>query len=122
MGGWAICTTGILVVGSLADVAARYGLLLLGWDSAAGSKAAVTLIAVLIIAAMTAICVIGTELSARLQERDDLRAGAGASAVRGRGDREGGRRVGARGLDRPVGVVAVAVRRSRAAQRWSAGC
>ena len=24
MGGWAICTTGILVVGSLADVAARY--------------------------------------------------------------------------------------------------
>ena len=39
IGGWAICTTGILVVGSLADVAARYGLLLVGWDSAAASKA-----------------------------------------------------------------------------------
>jgi amino acid transporter len=67
MGGWAICTTGILVVGSLADVAARYGLLLVGWDSAAGSKAAVTAIAVAIIALMTLICVLGTELSARVQ-------------------------------------------------------
>jgi amino acid transporter len=67
IGGWAICTTGILVVGSLADVAARYGLLLVGWDSAAESKAAVTAIAVVIIALMTAICVLGTELSARVQ-------------------------------------------------------
>ena len=30
MGGWAICTTGILVVGSLADVGARYLYLLVG--------------------------------------------------------------------------------------------
>jgi amino acid transporter len=67
MGGWAVCTTGILVVGSLADVAARYGLLLVGWDSAAESKAAVTALAVVIIAGMTAICVLGTELSARVQ-------------------------------------------------------
>jgi amino acid transporter len=67
MGGWAICTTGILVVGSLADVAARYGLLLVGWDSAAESKAAVTAIAVVIIAVMTLVCVLGTELSARVQ-------------------------------------------------------
>ena len=67
MGGWAICTTGILVVGSLADVAARYGLLLVEWESAAESKAAVTALAVVIIAGMTAICVIGTELSARVQ-------------------------------------------------------
>ena len=67
IGGWAICTTGILVVGSLADVAARYGLLLVGWDSAAASKPAVTALAVVIIAAMTAICVLGTELSARVQ-------------------------------------------------------
>jgi amino acid transporter len=67
IGGWAICTTGILVVGSLADVAARYGLLLVGWDSAAESKPAVTAIAVVIIALMTAICVLGTELSARVQ-------------------------------------------------------
>ncbi len=41
IGGWAICTTGILVVGSLADVGARYTYELFGWDSAAGSKAAV---------------------------------------------------------------------------------
>jgi amino acid transporter len=67
IGGWAICTTGILVVGSLADVAARYGLLLVGWDSAAESKAAVTALAVAIIALMTLICVLGTELSARVQ-------------------------------------------------------
>jgi amino acid transporter len=67
IGGWAICTTGILVVGSLADVAARYGLLLVGWDSAAESKAAVTALAVVIIALMTLICVLGTELSARVQ-------------------------------------------------------
>jgi amino acid transporter len=67
MGGWAICTTGILVIGSLADVAARYGFLLVSWDSAAESKAAVTVLAVLIIGLMTLICVLGTELSARLQ-------------------------------------------------------
>ena len=67
MGGWAICTTGILVVGSLADVAARYFYLLIGADGAADSKAAVTVLAVVVIGAMTLICVLGTELSARLQ-------------------------------------------------------
>lgn len=67
MGGWAICVTGILVIGSLADVAARYTYLLLGLDGAAGSKLAVMTLAVIIIAAMTAVCVIGTELSARVQ-------------------------------------------------------
>ncbi len=67
IGGWAICTTGILVVGSLADVGARYLYLLVGWDSAAASKAAVMTLAVVIIIVMTAICIAGTELSARLQ-------------------------------------------------------
>jgi amino acid transporter len=67
MGGWAICTTGILVVGSLADVAARYFYVLIGADGAAGSKAAVTVLAVAVIAVMTLICVLGTELSARVQ-------------------------------------------------------
>ena len=33
IGGWAICTTGILVIGSLADVGARYFYVLVGWDS-----------------------------------------------------------------------------------------
>jgi amino acid transporter len=68
IGGWAICVTGILVVGSLADVAARYTYLFFGLQSAADSKAAITVFAVLIIVAMTAVCVIGTELSARIQD------------------------------------------------------
>ena len=42
MGGWAVCTTGILVVGSFADVGARYLFLLFGADGAAGSRVAVT--------------------------------------------------------------------------------
>ncbi len=67
IGGWAVCTTGILVIGSLADVGARYFFVLIGADGAAGSKIAVTAFACAIIVVMTAICVIGTELSARLQ-------------------------------------------------------
>jgi amino acid transporter len=67
LGGWAICTTGILVVGSLADVAAYYVFDLATLDSLRDSKLAVTLFAILIIVVMTAICVIGTELSAHFQ-------------------------------------------------------
>lgn len=67
LGGWAIATTGILVIGSLADIAAYYIFDLATLDSLRDSKVAVTIFAVLIIAVMTAICVIGTELSARLQ-------------------------------------------------------
>jgi amino acid transporter len=72
MGGWAICTTGILVIGSLADVSAYYTFDLLGLEQADGkplfrSEQAVAALAVVIIVVMTAICVIGTELSARMQ-------------------------------------------------------
>ena len=68
MGGWAICTTGILVVGSLADVAARYFYVLIGADGAADSKAAVMALAVAIIAVHDARSACsGTDLSARLQ-------------------------------------------------------
>ncbi len=67
LGGWAICTTGILVIGSLADVGARYSYLLVGWESAAESKAAVMALAVGIIVLTTAVCIAGTELSARVQ-------------------------------------------------------
>jgi amino acid transporter len=55
------------VIGSLADVGARYFYVLIGADSAAESKGAVTALAIAVIVVMTAICVIGTELSARLQ-------------------------------------------------------
>jgi amino acid transporter len=67
IGGWAICTTGIIVIGSLADVAAYYTFDLFSLDGLRDSKTAVTIFAILIIALMTAICVLGTELSARLQ-------------------------------------------------------
>ena len=40
MGGWAICTTGILVVGSLADVSAFYLYDLFGLDELKKSRAA----------------------------------------------------------------------------------
>jgi amino acid transporter len=67
VGGWAICTTGIVIVGSLADVAAYYFFDLVGLDDQRDSKAWVTVTAILVIAAMTLICVLGTELSARFQ-------------------------------------------------------
>jgi amino acid transporter len=67
LGGWAICVTGILVVGSLADVSAFYLYDLLDLTDLKRSRLAVVLLAVAIMVAMTTICVIGTELSARLQ-------------------------------------------------------
>ena len=66
-GGWAVCVTGILVVGSLADVGARYTYVLFGLDGAAGSKAAVMALAIAYIVVLTWICILGTELSARVQ-------------------------------------------------------
>jgi amino acid transporter len=68
MAGWAVSVTGILVIGSLADVAARYTYLLFELDALAVSKAAVTTLAVGYIIIMTVICVIGIEISARLQD------------------------------------------------------
>lgn len=67
LGGWAICVTGILVIGSLADVASYYTFDLFGFTSARDSKTVVTVLALVYIAAMTALCVLGTELSARAQ-------------------------------------------------------
>jgi len=68
MTGWAICVTGILVVGSLADVAAYSFFDLIGAGGLEESTLAVTLLALALIAAMTTICVLGTELSANLQK------------------------------------------------------
>jgi amino acid transporter len=68
LGGWAVCTTGILVVGSLADVGARYTYELFGMEGAAGSKTAIMVLAVAYIVVLTAICIVGTELAAGLQE------------------------------------------------------
>ncbi|MGA7396018.1 MAG: APC family permease [Solirubrobacterales bacterium] len=68
MTGWAICVTGILVVGSLADVAAYSFFDLIGAESLANSVAWVTATAVVLMVVMTGICVWGTEISANLQK------------------------------------------------------
>lgn len=68
MTGWAICVTGILVVGSLADVAVYSFFDLIGADGLMGSTAAVATGAVILMLVMTWICVWGTEISANLQK------------------------------------------------------
>src|SRR3954449_1660286 len=67
LGGWAIIVADIIVMANLAQIAGLYSFLLVGWQSAADSTAAVTLVGVVWIAIMTSICVIGIELSARTQ-------------------------------------------------------
>ncbi|MGW6978224.1 APC family permease [Streptomyces sp. NPDC054932] len=68
LGGWAIAMTGVLVIGSLADVAVNFGLLAVGLDDWAANAWIRQGLTVAVILAMTAICVIGTELSAHLQD------------------------------------------------------
>ncbi|MFF8831173.1 APC family permease [Streptomyces sp. NPDC015131] len=67
IGGWAVAMTGVLVVGSLADVAVTFGLLTVGLDSWVENDWTRQGLTVLLILVMTAICVIGTEASARVQ-------------------------------------------------------
>src|SRR6478672_58352 len=67
LGGWAIVVADVIVMANLAQIAGMYSFLLVGWQSAADSTAAVTAVGVVWIAIMTAICVIGIELSARTQ-------------------------------------------------------
>jgi amino acid transporter len=67
LGGWAIIVADIIVMANLAQIAGLYSFLLVGWQSAADSTFAVTAVGVVWIAIMTAICVIGIELSARTQ-------------------------------------------------------
>ena len=67
IGGWAITMTGVLVLGSLADVGVRFGLLALGLDGWTESALLMTGLTVALILLMAAVCVRGTELSARMQ-------------------------------------------------------
>ncbi|MFE5186469.1 APC family permease [Streptomyces sp. NPDC056628] len=67
LGGWAITMTGVLVVGSLADVAVTFALLAFGLDRWADNEWVRQILTVLLILVMTAVCVIGTEVSARVQ-------------------------------------------------------
>jgi len=65
--GWTIVVADVIVMANLAQIAGLYSFLLVGWDSAAASTAAVTAVGVLWIGLMTAIVLIGIELSARTQ-------------------------------------------------------
>src|SRR5690242_9617555 len=67
LGGWAIVVADVIVMANLAQIAGLYSFLLVGWESAAASTAAVTAVGVVWIGLMTWICVRGIELSARTQ-------------------------------------------------------
>lgn len=67
MGGWAITMTGVLVVGSLAEVGVRFTLLMFGLDDLASNTVVVLGLSILLVGVMTWICVTGTETSGRLQ-------------------------------------------------------
>ena len=67
IGGWAIAMTGVLVVGSLAEVGVRFTLLAVGLDGWESSTPVVLGLTVVLVVVMAALCVLGTELSARVQ-------------------------------------------------------
>src|SRR3954463_10396540 len=67
MAGWTIVVADIIVMANLAQIAGLYTFELFSWTAAAESTFAVTAVGVAWIAIMTAIVVIGIELSARTQ-------------------------------------------------------
>jgi amino acid transporter len=68
LNGWAIFLADVIVMASLADIAAIYTFQLFGFTELGESKAAIIIAAVLWIAIMTWICYRGIELSARIQQ------------------------------------------------------
>ncbi len=68
LNGWAIFLADLIVMASLADIAAVYTFKLFGFTELGESKAAIIIGAVLWIALMTWICYRGIELSARIQQ------------------------------------------------------
>jgi amino acid transporter len=67
MGGWGIIAADVIVMANLAQIAGSYGYLLVGAEGLADSTGWTLLAGCIWIAAMTAICYIGIEVSARLQ-------------------------------------------------------
>lgn len=67
MGGWAIFSTGVLVIGAQADVAAKYLFHLVRLESLAESRVAVVVFACVLVLLLTFLSVRGTEMSARFQ-------------------------------------------------------
>jgi amino acid transporter len=68
LNGWAIFLSDVIVMASLADIAAIYTFQLFGFTELGESKAAIIIASVLWIAIMTWICYRGIELSARIQQ------------------------------------------------------
>jgi amino acid transporter len=67
LAGWTIVVADVIVMANLAQIAGLYSFDLFGWTAAAESTVAVTAVGVVWIVIMTAIVVIGIELSARTQ-------------------------------------------------------
>jgi amino acid transporter len=67
MAGWTIVVADVIVMANLAQIAGLYTFELFSWEAAANSTWAVTAVGVVWIIIMTAIVVIGIELSARTQ-------------------------------------------------------
>jgi amino acid transporter len=66
--GFAVFAADVIVMATLSEIAGKYLFLLVGWQAAARSTAALALAAVAFIALMTWIAYRGVELSARLQQ------------------------------------------------------
>jgi amino acid transporter len=67
IGGWAIIVADVIVMANLAQIASSYTFLLFGADGLAADKLWVTLLGCAFIAAMTWICYVGIEVSAKTQ-------------------------------------------------------
>ena len=87
LGGWSSMMADLIVMPSLAFIAAKYTFLLFGWDNLANNTLALLILGVVFIMGMTWICVVGIELSARTQLGLLAHRARGARAVqRGRAD------------------------------------
>jgi amino acid transporter len=67
LGGWGIIVADVIVMANLAQIAASYSFLLVGADGLAADKFWTTFLGCLFIAAMTWICYVGIEVSAKTQ-------------------------------------------------------
>jgi amino acid transporter len=67
LGGWSSMMADLIVMPSLAFIAAQYTFLFFGWDSLANNTYAMMALGLAFIMGMTWICVVGIELSARTQ-------------------------------------------------------
>lgn len=67
MAGWVITAAGVLVIGSLAETAITYGLLLIGQDGLAANRLVIIIGAAVLIIVMVVLAIAGSDSSIRLQ-------------------------------------------------------